>query len=104
MSNKEHLIEQHIREYESRLRHIDELYQRAHQAAAETDTESDVHTHLKELSAQRSLLRETTDEIRSMPLERLREETLRSAGPMAVWDILAQKLEAFIERNEKPVD
>jgi len=33
MSNKEHLIEQHILAYESRLKHIDELYQRAHAAA-----------------------------------------------------------------------
>ena len=40
MSNTEHLIEQHIREYESRMRHIDELYQRAHQAAAETMSRS----------------------------------------------------------------
>ena len=35
MSSKEHLIEQHILEYESRMRHIDELYQRAHEAVAE---------------------------------------------------------------------
>jgi 3'-phosphoadenosine 5'-phosphosulfate sulfotransferase (PAPS reductase)/FAD synthetase len=83
------------------MRRIDELYQRAHEAAARQDAESEAHRHLDELAAQRSLLRESTDEIRSMPLEHWREDTIREAGPMAVWDILAQKLESFVERHEK---
>lgn len=100
MSNTEHLIEQHIREYESRLRHIDELYARAHSAAADADKASGVHGKLDELAAQRSLLEETTAELRRMPLDRWREETALNAGPMAVWDVLAQKLEDFLERHE----
>ncbi len=66
MTNKEHLIEQHIREYESRMKHIDELYQRAHQAAAKLATADDACTGLDELTAQRSLLRETTESIKTM--------------------------------------
>ncbi len=100
MSNKEHLIEQHILEYESRMRHIDELYQRAHEAVAEKTEPGEAKAQLEEMSSQRALLREGTEEIRAMPLENWREEMLRSAGPMAVWDILAQKLEQFIERHE----
>jgi len=78
MTNKEHLIEQHILEYESRMRHIDELYQRAHQAAGKIDNADEAQSRLDELAAQRALLQ----------------------GPMAVWDILAQKLEDFVERHE----
>ena len=100
MSNTEHLIEQHIREYESRLRHIDELYERAHAAAADTDSASGAEDKLRDIDAQRSLLRETADELRTMPLERWREDTIQNAGPMAIWDVLAQKLEDFIERHE----
>ena len=100
MSNKEHLIEQHIREYESRMKHIDELYQRAHQATHKLDITHDAHTRLHEFTAQRSLLQETTDSIKTMPLDKWREATLHNAGPMAVWDILAQKLEDFVERHE----
>jgi hypothetical protein len=100
MSNKEHLIEQHILAYESRMRHIDELYERAHQAVSEKKKGSKAHKHLNKIQAQRSLLREGTDEIREMPLDRWREDTIREAGPMAVWDILAQKLEDFLERHE----
>ncbi len=40
------------------------------------------------------------NEIKSMPVEHWREETVQKAGPMAIWDILAQKLEDFIERHE----
>ena len=97
MTTKEQLIEQHIREYESRIKHIDELYERAHQAAAESE---EAQPELQEIAAQRKLLRETTDEIKAMTPERWREETVQKAGPMAVWDILAQKLEDFVERHE----
>ena len=100
MTNKEHLIEQHILEYESRMKHIDELYQRAHQAAGKIDNADGAQSRLNELTAQRSLLQETTESIKTMPLDRWREATASSAGPMAVWDILAQKLEDFVERHE----
>ena len=100
MTNKEHLIEQHIREYESRMKHIDELYQRAHQAAGKLDNAHEAQSRLNELAAQRSLLQDTTDSIKAMPLEKWRETTARNAGPMAVWDILAQKIEDFVERHE----
>ena len=97
MTTKEQLIEQHIREYESRIKHIDELYERAQQAAAELEQ---AQPELREIEAQRKLLKETTEEIKAMSPDRWREETVRNAGPMAVWDILAQKLEDFVERHE----
>ena len=100
MTSKEQLIEQHIREYESRMKHIDELYERAHQATENLGAADDTQSRLNELSAQRALLRETTDSIKTMPLDKWREATLSNAGPMAVWDILAQKLEDFVERHE----
>ena len=102
MTTKEHLIEQHILEYESRMKHIDELYDRAHQAAGHIDEAPHKHVGLKKLDAQRELLQHTTEHIKSLPVDHdhWREATLRNAGPMAVWDILAQKLEDFVERHE----
>jgi len=35
-----------------------------------------------------------------MTLENWREDTVQSSGPMAIWDIFAQKLEDFVERHE----
>ena len=100
MSNKEHLIEQHILAYESRLKHIDELYQRAHDAAEQLDETHDAHSELKDYKTQHQQLQQEADEIKSMSLDQWREETVRSAGPMAIWDIFAQKLEDFVERHE----
>ena len=100
MTTKEQLIEQHIREYESRLKHIDELYQRAQQAAGHPEPSDASGAELKDLQAQLSLLRDTTRHIKAMPLEKWRSETMQSAGPMAIWDVIAQKLEDFIERHE----
>ena len=97
MSNKEHLIEQHILEYESRQRHIDELYEKAQEAAADHEPGSEAHLTLTQLNAQRSLLRESTEKMKADRLSNLREDTITSAGPMAVWDVLAQKLEDFLD-------
>jgi hypothetical protein len=100
MTTKEQLIEQHVREYEARLKHIDELYQRAQEAAGHPEPAQPSGSELKDLQAQLSLLRETTQHVKAMPVDKWRSETLRSAGPMAIWDVVAQKLEDFIERHE----
>jgi len=100
MTTKEQLIDQHIREYESRLKHIDELYERAHKATEHLDDEHDTRSELKDYAAQRSQLPQNADEIKTMPVDKWRQETVQNAGPMAIWDILAQKLEDFLERHE----
>lgn len=99
MTTKEQLIDQHIREYESRLRHIDELYQKAHEATEHLHDEHESREELKAYAEQRAKLPEDAEAIKTMPVENWRQETTRSAGPMAIWDILAQKLEDFLERH-----
>lgn len=101
MTSKEQLIEQHVREYESRLKHIDELYHRAHEATEHLDDDHQVRSELQDYAAQRRELQRHADKIKTMPTDSWREETARSAGPMAIWDILAQKLEDFVERHER---
>lgn len=101
MTTKEQLIDQHIREYESRLKHIDELYERAHKATDHLHDEHETRSELKDYEAQLSKLQRKTDEIKTMSVKDWREETLQNAGPMAIWDILAQKLENFLERHDK---
>jgi hypothetical protein len=100
MTTKEQLIDQHIREYESRLKHIDELYERAHSATEHLDDGHETRSELKDYASQRAHLQQQADDVKTMPVADWREETVRSAGPMAIWDILAQKLEDFVERHE----
>ena len=100
MTTKEQLIDQHIREYESRMKHIDELYERAHDATAHLDEAHETRSELNDYATQRARLQQHADEVKTMPIANWREETVQNAGPMAIWDILAQKLEDFIERHE----
>ena len=100
MTTKEQLIEQHIREYESRLKHIDELYARAHEATEHLDDDHSARAELQDIAERRGELKQKTEALKSLPASNWREETMRAAGPMAIWDIVAQKLEDFVERHE----
>ncbi len=102
-TTKEQLIEQHIREYQSRLKHVDELFVKAHEATEHLDDEHSSREELQEYrdQAKHYLTPEEgkDEEIKAMHLDKWREETAAAAGPMAIWDVLAQKLEDFIERH-----
>ncbi len=101
MTSKEHLIEQHRLEWEARRKHVDELYQRAHQVVEKLDEDAAARAELDQYSRERAVAYKEAEAIKAMPVDKWREETVRSAGPMAIWDILAQKLEDFVERHEK---
>jgi hypothetical protein len=100
MTSIERLVGQHVSEYESRLKHIDELYQRAQDAAIKIE-DNVVNSELGKYQRQRADLARHTDKIKKMPIEHWREDMIQASGPMGVWDILAQKLEDLIERLEK---
>ncbi len=101
MTTKEQLVEQHIREYESRRKHLDELFARAHDATKDLGDDHHVKIELNEYLGQKAKLVEETEKFKRMSLDHWREDTIRSAGPMAIWDVLAQKIEDLIERTEK---
>jgi hypothetical protein len=100
MTSKEELINQHIREYESRLLHIDELYAKAEKATAHLDDDHESKSELESLAKERLKMQQEAESIKTLSVENWEEDTIRHAGPMGIWDILAQKLEAFIERHE----
>ena len=100
MTATERLVGEHIRAYESRLKHIDELFERAQKASEELDDDHALKSELKQYAHQRSELVKETERVKTMPVENWRKEILQSSGPMAVWDVLAQKLEDLTERLE----
>ncbi|WP_372739274.1 hypothetical protein [Neptunomonas sp.] len=101
MTTKEQLVEQHIREYESRSKHIDELIVRANEATKDLGDDHHIKTELNEYLEQKAKMVEDTEKFKRMSLDHWREDSIRSAGPMAIWDVLAQKIEELIERTEK---
>ena len=101
MTEIDKLVDRRIAEYESRLKHIDELYDQAHQASEKLDENHELKTELGQYHQQRTDLANHTEKLKLMPLEHWRENTIQSSGPMAIWDVLAQKLEDLIERIDK---
>ena len=100
MTATERLVSEHIREYESRLKHIDELFERAHQASEKLDDDHALKSELDQYQQQRAELAKEADRVKTMPVDQWRKNLLKSSGPMAIWDILAQKLEDLTERLE----
>jgi hypothetical protein len=93
------LTEQHILEYESRLKHIDELLVRAREGATSERQEHGVE--LKELSTKREELAGHLEKMRLKSLEEWQEKEIERDGLMGIWDALAQQLEKFVERHER---
>ncbi|MBT8150785.1 MAG: hypothetical protein KJO62_05225, partial [Gammaproteobacteria bacterium] len=93
MTRKDELAEQKIMEYQSRLKHIDELYQRAHSLSANLDDKHESRKQLSDIAKQRANLKKKADHLDSINVSNWREEMIESAGPLAVWDVVAQQLE-----------
>ncbi len=94
MTGIDDVVERRILEYESRLKHIDELIGRAHKAPIPPEA----HGELAELKGKRETLANEIDAWKRKAPEERRKEEMASAGPLVVWDIVAQQLENLIER------
>ena len=88
MTNIDQLAEQHIRQYETRLKHIDEVI-----AKADKETQSE---DLKELAGHRSELADYIEELR----EKAPFEWMEEGGPMVMWDIVAERIQELVDRIE----
>lgn len=95
MNNLEHLVEQQILHYESRLKHVDELLEQVESSghAPTVEAARAVRPMREEMSAY-------LENMRLKSLEDWREEEIEKAGPMAIWDAVAQQLEDLVERIE----
>jgi hypothetical protein len=99
MTNFTHLTEQHMLEFESRLKHIDELLTRAKEGV--TGEQEDQAAELKELTSKREKLADQLTEMRLKPGEDWQEKEIEQAGPMGIWDAVALQIENLIERLGK---
>lgn len=99
MNGIDQLVEQHIKQYELRLKHIDELLIRA--TSAVTPTVPAISEQLSAMIEERNKFAGHIDKLRVKSLEHWRKEHIAKSGPMAIWDIIAQQLETFVERVEQ---
>ncbi len=101
MTSENQLIEQHIREYQSRMQRIDELMARAKKGLSEGEIPEETRTELEEASRGREKLATLYEELKLSSTENWRKEEILKSGPMGVWDALAQQLEKLVERFER---
>ena len=96
MTKYTQLTERHIVEYESKLKHIDELLKRAHETVPQEKTA--LASELSELTSKRETLAGHLEEMRQKSQEDRQEKAIEQAGPMGIWDAVAQQIESLIER------
>jgi len=101
MTTENQLIEQHIRDYQSRMQRIDELMERARKGLAELPAEAAPRKELEEASRGREKLATLYEELKLDSTENWRKEEILKSGPMGVWDAIAQQLERLVERLER---
>lgn len=89
MTKLDDLVDQQVKEYNSRLKHIDEL---AEQAAALEE-----ESHLAELAELKSERNKLADYLKELEQNRS-EKSLEMTGPMYIWDVIAQRLEKLVEK------
>ncbi len=94
MTTEERLAEIHVKEYESRMKQLDELLSRAE---ARTSLGAAQREELAELRRQRDRLAAVLEHIRRSSIE----EWARKGGPMILWDLVAERAEKLLERIEQ---
>jgi len=98
MSRQDHLIEQHILQHESHLRHIDEMLRKAREHVENAALPAEAHEELAEIRRERERLAEHVAAMKRKTPEELARDTMEHSGPMAIWDAVARRLEKFFER------
>lgn len=96
MTNKEQLVERHIREHEARLKHIDELMESADAALSGSQTDDELSSELDSLKHDREKLYTSLEELR----EKSAIAWTEKGGPMVMWDVVAARLENLLEKVE----
>jgi hypothetical protein len=99
MTQMNRMIQQHILEHQSRLKHMDELLERAQQKAAKA--EGDAAEQLAKVKRERDKLSSQVEALKVRPPDQWSEEEFKKTGPMVVWDTVAQELEKLVERLER---
>lgn len=94
------LVDQHFRENEARLLHLDEMLKKAEKVTAGLDRGHHLKTEFAGYREQHDELSREAADFREISLDQWRDEMIQAAGPMGVLDILAQKIESLIEELE----
>lgn len=97
MSTLNELVEQHIRESEARLKHIDEMMAQGRNAPTQgADTPNELDALLDRLQSQRDRLAAELEQIRNLPVSAHEDAKTRSQGVKGLLDAIGLQLERVL--------
>ncbi|MCI0507228.1 MAG: hypothetical protein L0Z73_14125 [Gammaproteobacteria bacterium] len=97
MANIDQVATQQIRQYESQLKHIDDVMERASRIRSENaELNAELSAELKELAGHRGELADYIEELR----DKAPFEWMEEGGPMVLWDAVAERIEELVARIE----
>lgn len=102
MPNINDMAEQHILEFESRQKHMEELLARARELTGSDAGREDVRSEIERLATEHDRLSGVLDRLKQKAPKDWQKEEIAYSGPMAVWDIIAQNLEELVEKLAGP--
>ncbi|MEZ5524225.1 MAG: hypothetical protein R3E62_04545 [Pseudomonadales bacterium] len=91
MTTLDELVDRHVTEYNARLKHFDEMAEKAASLENPEDQQE-----LAELRAHRSEFVKFLRELKQSPSQKLLD-----SGPMAIWDVVAGRLEKLVEKASR---
>ena len=94
MPTSDKLAELSVKEHEARLKHIDELMEKAQAAKLQDQKTKD---ELAAISKEREKMGDYIDNLK----QKSPQQFMEAAGPMVMWEIIAEKLEHIIEKIKK---
>ena len=93
-------VEQNIDFYKSHLKHIDELLERSSKRVTQSPEHAEFRAQIAKLKNERNQFAQHIDTLKQGSTAEMQEKMIEGAGPMGVWDALAQQLEKLVERIE----
>lgn len=96
----EDLVESHVRQYNAKMQHIDELVARA-EKAAQTQPATWLDQEISEIRREREKLLAHMDALETQMRNDWQESDVSEQGPMMVWEAVAKRLEKLVERIEQ---
>ena len=98
MHGREHLVDQHIMEFESRQRHVDELLQRAERRV---EDRPELQDDLTVLQTRHTEPTSHEEDFRQGEINAQAVKAIKEAGPMGIWYGVISELESLLEGLEK---
>lgn len=98
MKGFDHLVEQHIREYDSHQKHIEELFKNAQQKATDKPEFQD---KLGTLADKHGALVNDVEDMKEGKVDKNAVKAIEEAGPMGIWFGLVSEIETLVEHMEE---